>query len=158
MPRIIDLLAGDLIIEDLLATDKAGVIREFAGLLRRKGMVQDENELIRVVMERESLGSTGIGEGIAIPHAKSRAINDMVVAFGRSRSGVDFQSMDGKPAFLFFLLVTPEDKPGDHLKTLARISRIMKNPALRESLKQSPDGQDIRRLIGEEENKYPNNR
>ena len=154
MTWIHELLDGNLIIEDLQATDKMGVIREFAALLHMAGKVKDEGELVRVVLERESQGSTGIGEGIAIPHAKSHAISEMVVAFGRYRSGVDFQSLDGKPAYLFFLLVTPEKKPEDHLKTLARLSRIMRNHALREQLRCAAGRLDLQRLILDEDRKY----
>src|SRR5512140_1836203 len=135
MANIKDLLQGDLVLEEIRATDKRGVIREFAALLKRAGKVADEEELVRVLVEREALGSTGIGDGVAIPHGKLDAIREMTVAFGRSSEGVDFQSMDRKPAHLFFLLVTPADRSGEHLKTLARISRILKNPVLRDNLK-----------------------
>jgi PTS system nitrogen regulatory IIA component len=117
--------------------------------------IDDEEELLRALLERESLGSTGVGDGVAIPHGKLPMGSEMIVAFGRSRKGIDFQSMDSKPVFLFFLLVTPEDKPGDHLKALARISRILKNPVLRESLTTAPDRQEIQRLIYQEDSKYP---
>jgi nitrogen PTS system EIIA component len=152
--QIHGLLEGDLIIEDLVSTDKAGVIREFAALLRSKGKVTDADELVRVVLERESQGSTGIGDGIAIPHAKSRAVSETIVLFGRSRQGVDFQTLDGKPAYLFFLLVSPEDHPGEHLKTLARISRILRNASLRDRLRASRDRAEIQRLIYDEDGKY----
>lgn len=158
MARIQDLLDGDLIIENLAATDKAGVIREFASLLAARGKVRDRDALARVILEREAQGSTGIGDGIAIPHAKSREIGGMIVAYGRSAQGVDFQSLDGKPAHLFFLLVTPEDRPAEHLKMLARISRIMRNPPLRERLKTCTEREDIRRLIADEDSRYPNGR
>ncbi len=158
MAQIQDLLERDLIIEELQATDKTGVIREFAGLLASRGKVRDADDIIRIVLDRESHGSTGIGDGIAIPHAKSRAIRETVVVFGRSREGVDFQTLDGKPAYLFFLLISPEDRPGEHLKALARISRIMRNGALREKLRTSRDREEIRRLISDEDGKYPVNR
>jgi nitrogen PTS system EIIA component len=138
MPTIRDLLHHDLIIAEIEATDKKGVIREFARAIKSAGRVQDEEDLVRVLLERESLGSTGIGGGVAIPHGKLHAMSDMTVAFGRSRKGVDFESLDAKPVHLFFLLVTPEDRPGEHLRALARISRILKNPALRELLQQAP--------------------
>ena len=155
MGTIRDLLQDDLIIEEIVSTDKTGVLREFAQLLKSRGRVANEDELFSVLAERESLGSTGIGDGVAIPHGKLNSIPEMIVAFGRSRNGVDYQSLDAKPVFLFFLLVTPADKPGDHLKTLARISRILKNPGLRADLKQAPHRQDIKRLIFEEDGKYP---
>ena len=156
MLRIQDLLARDRILPDLHATDKTGVIRELIELLVRNGTVQDVDALVQAVLARESQGSTGIGEGIAIPHAKSKAASEIVVAFGRSKNGIDFQSLDGKPAYLFFLLVTPEDRPGDHLKLLARISRIMRNAALREQLLHCSRQEELQRLILDEDGKYPN--
>ncbi len=155
MANIKDLLQDDLVLDDIKATDKMGVLREFAAHLKRTGKVADAEELVRVLAERESLGSTGIGDGIAIPHGKLGDIREMLVAFGRSREGVDFQSRDNKPAHLFFLLVTPLDMPGEHLKTLARISRILKNSALRDHLRNSADRLEIRRLLCEEDGKYP---
>jgi PTS system nitrogen regulatory IIA component len=155
MPTLRDLLQDNLIIEEIEAVDKRGVLLEFAALLKTMKRVDDEEELLRALLERESLGSTGIGDGVAIPHGKLPMGSEMIVAFGRSSKGVDFQSMDSKPVFLFFLLVTPEDKPGDHLKALARISRILKNPVLRESLRTAPNRQELQRLIYQEDSKYP---
>ena len=155
MVALKELLRGELIIADIQAIDKAGVIREFAAHLYAAGKVRDADELIRVLLEREAMGSTGIGDGVAIPHGKLHGMNDVIVAFGRSHRGVDFQSLDDKPAYLFFLLVTPQESPGEHLKMLARISRILKNPALRERLRTVPDGGELHRLILEEDSKYP---
>lgn len=155
MATIRDLLQPDLIIEQLEATDKRGVIREFAGLLTSAGRIRDEDELVRVLLERELLGSTGIGDGVAIPHGKLFIIPEMIVVFGRSSKGVDFEAMDAKPVHLFFLLVSPEDKPGEHLKALARISRILKNPALRDSLRHAAGREELERLIYDEDGKYP---
>ena len=155
MPAIRDLLQEDLIIEEIEAVDKQGVLREFSRLLKLRNLVEDEDGLLRVLLERESLGSTGIGDGVAIPHGKLPVGSEMIVAFGRSRKGIDFQSMDAQPVFLIFLLATPEDKPGEHLKALARISRILKNPALRENLKSAPHRRELQRLIYQEDDKYP---
>jgi PTS system nitrogen regulatory IIA component len=155
MATIRDLLKADLIIEEIAATDKIGVIREFSRLLKSAGRIENEDELVRVLLERESLGSTGIGDGVAIPHAKLHFLSEMIVAFGKSSRGVDFQSIDEKPAYLFFLLLTPDDRPGEHLKALARISRILKNPVLRENLKRPSPGKQLQILILEEDGKYP---
>lgn len=155
MVTIKDLLQENLIIEDIRATDKPGVLREFARLLKSTGRIRNEEELVHVLTERESLGSTGIGNGVAIPHGKLSALDGMIVAFGRSFSGIEYQSLDTEPVHLFFLLVTPDDKPGDHLKALARISRILKNPELRENLRRASRRQEIQRLIYEEDEKYP---
>lgn len=154
-PSLRTLLRDGLIIEELGAVDKQGVLREFARLLKSRNRVNDEEKLVRLLLEREALGSTGIGDGVAIPHAKLSPCPDMIVAFGRSSRGVDFQAMDTKPVNLFFLLITPEDKPGDHLKALARISRIIRNPDLRESLRTAPHWQELQRLICQEDSKYP---
>ncbi len=155
MATIKDLLRNELIVEELSATDKEGVLREFARLMAGAAGSRNEDEIVRTLHERESLGSTGIGGGIAIPHGKLKNLTEMIVAFGRSSRGVEYEAMDGKPVHLFFVLLTPDDRPGDHLKTLARISRILKNPALREALQNSPDRGEIRRLLFEEDAKYP---
>jgi PTS system nitrogen regulatory IIA component len=155
MVTIKDLLQDDLILEEITATDKRGVIREFARFLKSRGRVENEEELFRTLVDRESLGSTGIGGGVAIPHGKLKNITDMIVAFGRSTKGVDFQSLDGKPVYLFFLLLTPHDMPGEHLKVLARISRILKNHILRENLRKASLRKELQRLIYEEDSKYP---
>lgn len=158
MARIQDLLDSELIIEELTATDKAGVVREFAQLLARAGKVRDAGVLERDILERESQGSTGIGDGIAIPHARSCEVPDMVVAFARSTAGIDFQSLDGRPAHLFFLLVTPEDRPGDHLKTLARISRVMRGAGVRNELRRCTVRQEMQKVIIDEDSRYSNGR
>lgn len=155
MVTIKDLLQDDLIIEELQATDKMGVIREFSGLLKSRHRIVSEDELVRALVDRESLGSTGIGGGVAIPHGKLNGITEMIVAFGKSSNGVDYQAVDGEPVYLFFLLVTPYEKPGDHLKALARISRILKNAMLRDSLRQATERQELQRLIFDEDRKYP---
>lgn len=155
MASISELLQRPLIITDLAARDKKGVIDEFSALLCSVGKVQDAGELARVLLERESLGSTAIGEGIAIPHAKLPFLREMVVAFGRSRTGIDFQAVDGRPVHLFFLLVTPDDNPGEHLRVLARISRILKNRGLRDELQNAAGPDDIHRLVAGEDGKYP---
>lgn len=157
MTKIQDLLDGDLIIEDLRATDKTGVIREFAALLAARGMVRDAEGLIRTILEREAT-TTGIGDGIAIPHGRLPGIPDVIVAFGRSRQGVDFQSLDGRPAHLFFLFVTPDDRPEEHLAVLRRLARITRNPVLRERLLRSSGRLEMQKLILDEDGKYPKGR
>ena len=111
----------------------------------------DLEEVIRVLLEREKLGSTGIGDGVAIPHGKLRGLKDLFISFGRSRGGVEFDSMDGKPVNLVFLLVAPEESVGVHLKTLARISKLLKNPAVRQRLVGASGSQEIYDIIVEEE-------
>ena len=113
----------------------------------------DRDEVIRVLQERERLGSTGIGDGVAIPHGKLKNIEHLMISFGRSRAGIDFDSMDGKPAHLFFLLVAPEESVGVHLKMLARISKLLKSPVVRQRLLEASTGEDLCRIIAEEEEK-----
>ena len=149
--KISELVGDDLIIEELKGSRKQDVLLEFSDLLYRAGKVADREGLARILAAREVLGSTGIGDGVAIPHGKLKGLKDIVVAFGRSKAGVEFDSLDGAPAHLFFLLVAPEDAPGEHLKALARISRLMKNAELRESLMKAAGAKEIRRVLSRDE-------
>jgi nitrogen PTS system EIIA component len=149
--KISELLDDGLIIEDLGARTKQEVLVEFADLLFNAGAVGDRDALVKVLAAREGLGSTGIGDGVAIPHGKVKGLKNMVAAFGRSLRGVDFDSLDGEPARLFFLLLAPEDAPGEHLKALARVSRLMKNAELRSRIMKAAGRDDILRLITQED-------
>ena len=148
--KILDVLHKKAIISDLKAIDKQGVLEELvmpiAGIA---GVNQDY--LVRVLMERERLGSTGIGEGVGIPHGKLKDLASLVLGFGLSRKGVDFESMDGQPTHIFFLLVTPENSTGLHLKLLAQISRILKNEFFRQKLMDAANSDEIYSIIQEEE-------
>jgi PTS system nitrogen regulatory IIA component len=114
----------------------------------------DAQRLLDTLVEREKLGSTGIGDGIAIPHGKVPGLPVLMASFGRSIKGVDFSAIDGRPTYLFFTLFAPENSAGAHLKALARISRIFKNPAFRESIMKAKDAAEIYRLIEAEDSKY----
>src|SRR5581483_3223900 len=114
----------------------------------------DRESLARVLLERERLASTAIGEGVAIPHGKLDAVGKLVACVGRAPGGVDFDSMDGRPTHLFFVLVAPENSTGVHLKALARISRLFKDPEFRTRLMQSKDAAEIFRVISDEDAKY----
>lgn len=149
--KIVDLLNPAAIIADLGASEKDAVLEELAGAAIRIDEGLDRSEVVRVLQERERLGSTGIGDGVAIPHGKLRTIDHLLLSFGRSSRGVDFDSLDGKPAQLFFLLLAPEESVGVHLKTLARISKLLKSPAVRQRLLGAESGDDLYRIIGEEE-------
>lgn len=151
MQKVSEMIGEDLIIEDLAATSKLDVLREFSRLLFDTGRVTDREGLTKVLVARETLGSTGIGDGVAIPHGKLDTIGDLILAFGRSKAGVDFDSLDGQPAHLFFLLLAPENAPGDHLKALARVSRLMKNRELREALMNAAGASEIRQVIADRE-------
>jgi nitrogen PTS system EIIA component len=131
--KILDVLQADAVLVDLQSRDKKGVIEELARPVAEIADVGHE-ALVRVLMERERLGSTGIGGGIGIPHGKLKDLQELILGFGLSRKGVTFDSMDGRPTYIFFLLVTPESSTGDHLKLLARISRILKDEPFKERL------------------------
>lgn len=135
------------------AHSKEEVIRELVDLLVKAGSIKerDSNKLVQTLMKRESLGSTGIGQGVAIPHGKSDAVSKLVAAFGISRTGISFDSLDGEPVTLFFLLVAPEDSAGPHLKALARISRLLKDKHFRDSLRASRDEKLLVKIIRDED-------
>ena len=149
--KISELLNQDSIVADLQATDKPGVLRELTDTLLINEPDLNRNDVLEVLQEREKLGSTGIGDGVAIPHGKLSGIPELKLVFGRSKSGVDFESMDGQPAHLFFLLVAPEESVGVHLKTLARISKLLKDSVVRRKLLEAPDRDAIYQAILDEE-------
>jgi len=148
--KILDVLHKDAILTDLKALDKKGVLEELVTPVARIAGV-NHDYLVKVLMERERLGSTGIGEGVGIPHGKLKDLESLVLGFGLSRTGVDFESMDGRPTHIFFLLVTPENSTGLHLKLLARISRILKNEFFKQKLLNAADSDEIYTIIKEEE-------
>ncbi len=152
--RIAEFLREDLIVPDLAATDKAAALGELCEALARTWPGLSAPRLAETLMEREKLGSTGIGEGVAIPHGKLSAIPGLLAAFGRKKAGVDFASIDGKPTQLFFVLFAPENSAGLHLKALARISRLFKQQGFRQSILEAPAAAEIFRLISEEDAKY----
>jgi nitrogen PTS system EIIA component len=146
--KIVDVLQKEAILIDLKATDKLGVIEELVVPVARITGVK-QKEMVQVLMERERLGSTGIGDGIGIPHGKLKALTSLVIGFGISRKGIDFESMDNRPTHIFFLLITPENSTGLHLKLLARISRILKSESFKEQLLNASDSEDIFSIIRE---------
>ena len=152
--KILDVLKRESIVADLKAKDKRGVLEELVGDLVLKAEGLDKERLLEILLEREKLGSTGIGYGVAIPHGKLKNIDCLVVAFGRSVVGIDFQSLDNKPAHLFFLILAPEDSTAAHLKILARISKLLKDPSFRKRLLIAPSSDDIYNAIAEEEEKF----
>ena len=152
--KIEDILGEDLVLADLAARSKPEVLVELADALTARYPELDKAKLVGALEERERLNSTALGEGVAIPHGKLVGLRRVLAAFGRSRAGVDFQSVDGKPTHLFFLLVAPEDSAGAHLKALARISRLLKDPAFRTRLLEAPDARAIWTIIRDEDARY----
>ena len=145
--RLSEILDSKNIIPDLKARDKKKALEELAETIVNSRPSLDKNALVKVLMERERLGSTGIGDGVAIPHGKFHGITEPVISFGRSIKGLDFESMDGQPVFLFFLLVAPENSASVHLKALARIAKLLKNSTFRKTLMEIPTGQELYKTI-----------
>lgn len=141
----------DAIRADLRAVDKRGVVEELVGAIVAAGGVkaEDQESVVQAVMKREDLGSTGIGRGVAVPHSKHPSVNRLIGTVGISRDGVDFNSLDGEKVQIFFLLVSPPDRPGDHLRALENISRQLRDDTFRRFLKQSKGVEDIQQLLEE---------
>jgi PTS system nitrogen regulatory IIA component len=152
--KILDILDPAAIIPEMRATSKLEALNELAGSLAQLYPTIDQTRLVEVLLEREELGSTAIGEGIAIPHGKLPGMANVVAAFGRSSRGIDFDSLDGSPTRLFFLLVAPEDSAGIHLKALARISRLLKERSFRERLFAGATREELFSTIRAEDEKY----
>lgn len=153
--QIIDFLSKKAIITDIKSTRKEDVVKEMVDFLVEAGDVEKRNrtKLIDALMSREALGSTAIGQGIAIPHAKCDCVDKLVAAFGLSKKGVDFDSLDGELAYIFFLLVAPQDSAGPHLKALARISRLLKDKYFRDTLRACIDEKSVIKIITQEDGK-----
>lgn len=152
--KILDILAPEAIVPAMRATTKAEALQELATLLVTLHPEVDGARLVQVLLDREALGSTAIGEGIAIPHGKLPGVANVVAAFGRSPNGVAFDSLDGKPTRLFFLLIAPEDSAGVHLKALARVSRLLKDRSFRDRLEAGGTPEQLFAIIKEEDEKY----
>ena len=152
---IMDFLSKKAIVTDIKSTKKEDVIKELVDSLIDSGEIEKRcrNKLIDALMSRESLGSTAIGQGIAIPHAKSDCVTKLLAAFGLSKKGVDFDSLDGELAYIFFLLVAPQDSAGPHLKALAHISRLLKDKYFRDTLRSCQDDKSVIKIISQEDEK-----
>ena len=153
--KIVDFLNEKAITANIKATNKEGIIRELVDLLAKAEGIKNKEDLVKTLLNREALGSTGIGQGVGIPHGKTNMAKKLVAAFGICHQGVNFDALDGEPVYIFFLLVAPEDSAGPHLKALARISRLLKDKFFRESLKALSDEKTILKLIREEDAKKP---
>jgi PTS system nitrogen regulatory IIA component len=151
--KILDALTRDAIIADLKSQDKKGILEELAAPVARSADI-DVEKIVRVLRERERLGSTGIGGGIGIPHGKLKELDHLLLGFGISRQGVDFESMDHRPTHIFFLLITPENSTGLHLKVLARISRILKNEPFKERLMEAAGVDELYAILAEEDEDF----
>lgn len=146
--KILEVLPKEAIITDMKSKVKNEVIEELVASISKITGINSA-ELIEVLLERERLGSTGIGGGIGIPHGKLKNLESLIMGFGLSRKGVEFESIDGRPAHLFFVLLTPENSTGLHLKLLARISRLLKNESFKKKLMKATDSNQVYSIIEE---------
>jgi mannitol/fructose-specific phosphotransferase system IIA component (Ntr-type) len=149
-----DFVSSDSIRAKLNADDKDGVIREMTQTLLDAGKIPsgELDSIVRAIMKREELGSTGIGRGVAVPHTKHPSVNRLVGTVAVSPEGVDFDSLDGEKVQLFFLLISPPDRPGDHLRALENISRQLRNDTYCRFLKQAKSAEEIKQLLDEADN------
>jgi len=146
-----DFVAVEAIRPNIAATSKEGVIREMTQSLVDAGKIaaNEMESIVKAIMKREDLGSTGIGRGVAVPHTKHPSVNRLIGTVAISQGGVDFESLDGDPVQLFFLLVSPPDRPGDHLRALENISRQLRDDSFCKTLKEATGPQDVWRLLEE---------
>ena len=153
--KITDVLVTKAVTSDLKSETKADVIVELVDSLIKAGAIEKKhkNKILEVLMAREALGSTAIGQGIAIPHGKCDCVKKLVGCLGVSKKGIDFDSLDGELAYIFFLLVAPSDSAGPHLKALARISRMLKDKYFRDTLRASQDDKAVVKIITQEDEK-----
>ncbi|HUN55499.1 MAG TPA: PTS sugar transporter subunit IIA [Smithella sp.] len=142
----------EFINDDLSAGNKNEALEELIDTIIQGGIKLKQSSTIEILTQRESLGSTGIGDGVAIPHGKIPGLDDIIVAFGRSQEGIPFDSLDGKPVHLFFLLLAPENSSGQHLKILAKISKMLKDVDFRNKLLKAQSQIDLYKIIIEQEN------
>ena len=152
--KITDILKKEHIIKELDSYDKKNVLDELSSFLEDEGEITSKENLLAALIEREKLGSTGIGENVAIPHAKISEIDKIITVFGRSKNGVEFESLDQKPVNFIFLVIAPENSTSQHLKALARISRLFKNPSLRESVLRTNEADQIYSILVDEDSKF----
>jgi nitrogen PTS system EIIA component len=151
--KISQILKKESIVAELTSTSKPGILKELARAVVPTAGI-DAEKIAGVLMERESLGSTGIGGGIAIPHGKLIGVSDIILGFGRSKSGVEYDSLDGRPVHLFFLLLTPENSTGGHLKVLAQISKLLKMEHFKQELRTAETVDDIYEFILEQDEAF----
>ena len=152
--KIDEILKKESVIADLVGTNKLEVIKEMTACLKQNNTIKDDQALFATLMEREKLGSTGIGENVAIPHGKSDELTQIITVFARSLEGVDFESLDQKPVHFVCMVIAPAHSTGQHLKALARISRLFKNQVLREGILKAEDSNAIYSILLEKDSKF----
>lgn len=151
MLKLSELLAPDAILLELKSDEKIAAIKELVQPLIERGLVKDEEAFFSAILKRENLESTGIGYGVAIPHARTRAVNRLVLAFGRSDAGVDFSALDGKPSHFIFLIAAPEEQKSEYILALARLSKLLRRPEVRDRLMAARTPKEVLGLLAEAE-------
>ena len=149
--KMSDFLDPRAVVSDLKATNKKEVLEELCTALVSLHPTLDRDGMVGILLDRERLGSTGVGEGVAIPHGKMGDLGGLIACFGRSAKGVGFEAVDDQPVTLFFLLFAPENSAGAHLKALAKISRLLKRPSVREELLQAGSKEDVYAILTRED-------
>jgi len=152
--KLKDILSEQVIRIPLQSTEKGEIITEMVSILAKAGKLKDEKAVLEAVLERERVMSTGMGDGVAIPHAKTDGVDELVAAFGITKKEVDFASIDEKPVRLIFLLVGPTTQTGPHLKALSRISRLMHREEFRDRLAVARSSEEVIAALAREEEKY----
>ena len=152
--KVTDFLKKDAIRIPLISKDKDSILSEMVDILHSTGAIQDKNTTIKAIYEREEIMSTGIGHGLAIPHGKSSGVKELSAACGVITEGVDYNALDGQPVYLIIMLVGPEDDAAQHVKALARISRLLQHESFRKKLVDAKNSEEFLAAIKEEENRY----
>ncbi len=141
--KLSDILRESCVVADIKGKTKKEILLELVGPLKDTNLIDNVNAVVKIIMERERLGSTGIGDGVAIPHGKMKNIDSIICAVGRSQEGVDFDAVDRQPVHIFFLVLAPEDSASLHLKVLSRISKILRDPSFRKTILKLANAHEI---------------
>jgi PTS system nitrogen regulatory IIA component len=149
--KVTDIFRKEHIVEGLKSKSKREALAELSGVFLQGDVKYSHEDMVNTLLEREKLGSTGIGDGVAIPHGKLANLEELIVSFGRSKEGVEFDAMDGKPAHIFFLLMAPEDTTGKHLKALAKISKMLKDSTFRKKLLEAKSKDELYMIIADKD-------
>ena len=152
--KIEEILKKESVIADLLGDNKVKVIKEMTQCLKKNNFIRNDQALFETLMEREKLGSTGIGENVAIPHGKSDEVTQIITVLARSKKGVEFESLDQKPVHFVCMVIAPAHSTGQHLKVLARVSRIFKNQGIREEILKAGNSDAIYSILINEDSKF----
>ena len=148
---LLDLLTEQAVIVGFQGNSKTEIIEELAQVLEPQERILERDEVIEAVLERERIMSTGIGNGIAIPHGKTGSVSELVAAFGTKKEGIDVESLDGEPAYIFFMLVSPKDASGPHVRMLAAVSRLLTDDGCRRALIEAATPQEVISIVARSE-------